>query len=122
MKEVVFITGNQKKAEYFAELIEYPIEHIKVDLIEIQSLDLKEVVRHKLHEAYAQIQRPVLVEDVAFEFTALGRLPGTFTNPFKKNCHMKISATSLTVETGEQLLDACSDILMARLKHILNQV
>lgn len=94
MKDVVFITGNQKKADYFAELIGHPVEHTKVDLDEIQSLDLKEIVKHKLHQAYAQVQRPVLVEDVALEFTALGRLPGTLIKWFLEElsheeiCHL----------------------------------
>lgn len=82
MKDVVFITGNQKKADYLAELLGYTIDHIKVDQEEIQSLDLHEVVKHKLHQAYAQVQRPVLVEDVSLEFAALGKLPGTFIKWF----------------------------------------
>ncbi|MDB5265109.1 MAG: Ham1 family protein [Parcubacteria group bacterium] len=83
MKDVVFITGNQKKADYLAELLGHPIEHVKVDLDEIQSLDLREVVKHKMRQAYAQVQRPVLVEDVSLEFVALGRLPGTFIKWFQ---------------------------------------
>lgn len=83
MKDVVFITGNEKKAEYFSELIGCPVDHQKVDLDEIQSLDLYDVVKHKLHQAYEQVGKPVLVEDVALEFKALGRLPGTFIKWFQ---------------------------------------
>jgi XTP/dITP diphosphohydrolase len=82
MKDVVFITGNQKKADYLTVLLGHPIEHVKVDLEEIQSLDLKEIVTHKLHQAYKEVNRPVLVEDVSFEFTALGKLPGTLIKWF----------------------------------------
>ena len=82
MKDAVFITGNQKKADYLSKYLGHPVDHIKVDLDEIQSLDLKEVVRHKMLQAYAQVQRPVLVEDVSLEFVALGRLPGTFIRWF----------------------------------------
>ena len=82
MKDVVFITGNQKKADYLARLLGHPIEHVKIDLEEIQSLDLREVIKHKMREAYKEVNRPVLVEDVALEFTALGRLPGTFIKWF----------------------------------------
>lgn len=94
MKDVVFITGNQKKADYFAELIGHPVEHVNVDLDEIQSLDLRAIVKRKLHQAYAQVQRPVLVEDVALEFTAMGRLPGTLIKWFLEDmsheqiCHL----------------------------------
>ena len=82
MKKVTFITGNQKKADYLARYLGHHVEHIKIDLDEIQSLDLRVVVRHKLLQAYAQVQGPVLVEDVSFEFHALGRLPGTFSRWF----------------------------------------
>ena len=82
MKDVVFITGNQNKADYLSKYLGHHAEHIKVELEEIQSLDLKEVVRHKMLQAYAKVGRPVLVEDVSLEFTALKRLPGTFIKWF----------------------------------------
>jgi non-canonical purine NTP pyrophosphatase (RdgB/HAM1 family) len=83
MKEVNFVTGNQKKADYFSELIGCEIEHVKVDVDEIQSLNLREVVEHKLEQAYNQIKKPVLVDDVSLEFKALGRLPGTYIKSFQ---------------------------------------
>ncbi len=82
MKDVVFITGNEKKAHYLGKLLGHPVEHIKVDLTEVQSLDIREVTKHKLHEAYAKVGKPVLVEDSALECSALGRLPGTFIKFF----------------------------------------
>ena len=66
------------------QLLGHPIDHVKIDLDEIQSLDLHEVVKHKLHQAFAEANRPVLVEDVALEFKALGRLPGTFIKWFQE--------------------------------------
>ena len=61
MKEAVFITGNQKKAEYLSKYFGHPIEHVKIDLEEIQSLDLREVVQHKMLQAYAEVKRPAKV-------------------------------------------------------------
>ena len=84
MKDVVYITGSQQKADYFTKLIGFEVDHVKVDLDEIQSLDLHEVVKHKLHQAYKEVNRPVLVEDVSLEFTSLGRLPGTFIKWFQE--------------------------------------
>jgi len=89
MKNVVFITGNQRKADYLAELLGYPVDHVKVDLDEIQSLDLHEVVKHKMRQAYDQIKHPVLVEDVALEFSALGKLPGTFIKWFLEELNLE---------------------------------
>jgi len=105
MKDVVFITGSQKKADYLAELIGFPIEHTKVDLDEIQSLDLHEVVRHKLRQAFEKVQHPVLVEDVALEFNALGKLPGTFIKWFQE---------ALTHEELCRLLDGKDRSAVAR--------
>lgn len=64
------------------KLLGMPIEHIKLDLEEIQSLDLEEIVKHKVRQAYEKIGKPVIVDDVSFEFCTLGRLPGTFVKHF----------------------------------------
>lgn len=82
MPELIFITGNQHKADFLAKYLGMPIKHHKLDLDEIQSLDLHEVVEHKARQAYEILQRPVLVEDACLMFTALGRLPGTFIKWF----------------------------------------
>jgi len=82
MANITFITGNQDKADYLAKYLGIPVDHVKLDLNEIQSLDLKEIVRHKVRQAFEKIQKPVIVEDVSLEFAALGRLPGTFIKYF----------------------------------------
>lgn len=64
MQTITFITGNQKKADYLAQYLGFPIEHVKVDLDEIQSLNLREIVEHKVKQAYEKIKKPVIVEDV----------------------------------------------------------
>ena len=82
MKEVTFITGNQAKADYLAKYLEHPVEHVKLELDEIQSLDLKEIVEHKVRQAYEKIKKPILVEDVGLYCEALGGLPGSFIKFF----------------------------------------
>lgn len=94
MRDITFITGNQSKADYLAKYLGFPVKHVKVDLDEIQSLDLKEIVEHKVKQAYEQVKAPVIVEDVSLEFAALGKLPGPFikffvdTVPFETICMM----------------------------------
>lgn len=80
--KVVFVTGNQNKADYLSKLIGLELDYKKIDLDEIQSLDLKEIVKHKVIQAYEKIKKPVLVEDVSLEFKALGQLPGPFIKFF----------------------------------------
>lgn len=94
MANITFITGNQNKADYLAKYLGFPVDHVKLNLDEIQSLDLKEIVEHKVRQAYEKIQKPVIVEDVSLEFSALGKLPGTFIKffvdeiPFETICSM----------------------------------
>lgn len=78
----VFITGNQNKADYLARTLGIELEHQKVELDEIQSTDLREIVEHKVKQAFAQIGKPVLVEDVSLRFESLGGLPGPFVKFF----------------------------------------
>ncbi len=78
----VFITGNQSKADYLAKTLGIQLEHHKVDLDEIQSKSLEEIVTHKVKQAYDILQKPVLVEDVSLGFDALGGLPGPFIKFF----------------------------------------
>lgn len=82
MKTITYITGNQKKAEFLQKYFGYPIDHRKIDLDEIQSLDLRKIIEHKVRQAYEIVKGPVLVEDTSFEFKALGRLPGPFIKFF----------------------------------------
>jgi non-canonical purine NTP pyrophosphatase (RdgB/HAM1 family) len=76
MTTLTFITGNAAKAAQLGIHLQRPVTHHKLDLVEIQSLDLEEVVRDKAERAFAEIGTPVLVEDTSLKFTALGKLPG----------------------------------------------
>lgn len=92
MPTITFITGNQSKADYLAKYLGFPVEHQKVAVDEIQSLALREIIEHKVKQAYRVVQGPVIVEDVSLEFSAFGRLPGTFIRfyvdevPFETIC------------------------------------
>ncbi len=76
MDDLTFITGNAGKAEEVSRYLGFPVEHVALDLPEIQSLNLEEIVNDKAIRAYDKIRRPVLVEDVSLVFPAYGKLPG----------------------------------------------
>jgi inosine triphosphate pyrophosphatase len=80
--EITFITGNQNKADFLAKNLGMAVAHHKLDLDELQSLDLHEIVEHKVRQAYDMLQKPVLVEDASLQFVAMGRLPGPFVKWF----------------------------------------
>ncbi len=77
-----FVTGSTDKLGQYRRYMATAISHKDIDLVEIQSLNLKEVVEQKAREAFARLGRPVVVEDVALGFHALGGLPGTFIKHF----------------------------------------
>jgi inosine triphosphate pyrophosphatase len=95
MTDVVFVTGNPDKAARFAMHMGMDIGHEPAELDEIQTLNPAELVGHKARQAYEQIGKPVLVEDVTFVYEAWGELPGPFVKFFvdaddgvKKMCRM----------------------------------
>lgn len=73
---LTFVTGNSSKAAQLGRHLDFPVLHHKLDLPEIQSLDLREVVEHKAREAWKHVESPVLVEDTSLIFQSLGKLPG----------------------------------------------
>ncbi len=76
LSSLTFITSNSAKADQIARYLDFPIKHHKLDLKEIQSLDLDEIVKAKVKEAYMQLLSPILVEDTSLTFNVLGKLPG----------------------------------------------
>ena len=59
--------------------------HIELDLQEIQTTDLHELVKFKLSQAYEQVQEPVIVEDTSLYFVAWNELPGPLIKFFLEN-------------------------------------
>ncbi|HWY80222.1 MAG TPA: non-canonical purine NTP pyrophosphatase [Candidatus Sulfotelmatobacter sp.] len=96
MNSLTFITGNLNKVKWTQKYTHIPLEHKKLDLVEIQSLNIKEVVEHKLKEAYRILQKPVLVEDTSLIFHSLGKLPGPFIKWFLQELGPKELCNSIT--------------------------
>jgi non-canonical purine NTP pyrophosphatase (RdgB/HAM1 family) len=82
MKDFVFVTGNLDKVHWLEVFLGTAVNHIKLELDEIQSLDPHKVIEHKTKQAFDILQRPVLVEDTSLVFNALSNLPGPFIKYF----------------------------------------
>src|SRR5829696_6985622 len=92
---ITFITGNQSKADYLEKYLEFPVGHRKLDLDEIQSMDLRVIVEHKVRQAYEIVKGPVVVEDVSLEFEAWGGLPGPFIRYFVEKVPFEVLCAAL---------------------------
>ena len=84
IKDLTLITGNVNKAAQFSKYLGMPVDHQKIDLDELQSFQLIEVIEHKARQAYERIKKPVIVDDVSFEMEALNGLPGPFIKFFEE--------------------------------------
>ncbi len=79
MKTLVFVTQNLHKVEDVQKLLpDFEIEHIDFEVPEIQSLDPKEIVRHKLEYAYNKVKAPCFVMDASLFLDCLNGFPGPF--------------------------------------------
>jgi non-canonical purine NTP pyrophosphatase (RdgB/HAM1 family) len=85
MEGVVFVTGNPDKAKELEMQLGTPVEQHALDLYEVQSLDLREILEAKAREAYKHIQKPVIVDDASVVFTELNGLPGPLVKWFMKS-------------------------------------
>jgi non-canonical purine NTP pyrophosphatase (RdgB/HAM1 family) len=72
----LLVSGNSGKIAEARRIVGPALDAAEVDLPEIQSLDLTEVLRAKAWAAFEQLGRPVVVEETALELAALGGFPG----------------------------------------------
>lgn len=74
--DFVLVTGNPGKLRETERLLGRQVESVAVDLPEIQSLDLVEVLEAKGEVAAAHTDRPFVVEETGLELAALNGFPG----------------------------------------------
>lgn len=79
---LVVVSTNPGKIEEINDILGTKSEVSKLDVPEIQSLDLDEVITAKAKAAFEKIRKPVLVTDVSLEIEGLDGLPGPFVKFF----------------------------------------
>jgi len=76
---ITLVTGNAKKlAEVAAILGAENIQSVKLDLLEPQTMNLREIVTQKAIAAFAAVGGPVLVDDISVAVEGLRGFPGPF--------------------------------------------
>ncbi|MEM9776232.1 MAG: non-canonical purine NTP pyrophosphatase [Chloroflexota bacterium] len=80
--ELLLATGNQHKARAIELILDRPIKIISLDLPEIQSIHVSEVIEEKAKVAFDLIGQPVLVEDTSLSVHAWNNLPGALIKWF----------------------------------------
>lgn len=77
-RTLTVVTGNAGKAAEIGAITGWPVEAVKLDILEVQSLDLEQVAREKALAAYRIIGRAIVVDDTGMSIAALNGLPGPF--------------------------------------------
>lgn len=81
---IKFITGNKTKLIEAKTAIPN-LEQLDIDLLEIQELDAKKIIRHKLQQALKHYKGRFIVEDTSMYMDCLeGKLPGPFVKWFNE--------------------------------------
>lgn len=84
LKDLIVVTTSEGKITEINAILGTDHKVSTIDLPEIQSLDLDEVITAKAKAAYEKIKKPVLVTDVSLEIEGLNGLPGPFIKFFLK--------------------------------------
>lgn len=81
-RPIAFVTGNAGKFGEVAALIPNLVQ-LKLELEELQGLDPRPIIEHKLNQAAQQHPGPLMVEDTSLGFDCLGGLPGVLIKWFE---------------------------------------
>jgi XTP/dITP diphosphohydrolase len=73
---IYFVTSNQNKVKEAESILKTKLNRVNLNIPEIQSLNVEEVVKDKAKRAYRKIKKPVLVEDTGFYIESLNNFPG----------------------------------------------
>ncbi len=80
-----FVTKNLNKLAEANRILGFELLHIDLDLLEVQSLDVCEVVRQKAKDAFQKTGKVALVEDTGLYFESWNGLPGALIKWFLEN-------------------------------------
>jgi non-canonical purine NTP pyrophosphatase (RdgB/HAM1 family) len=89
MKEIIIVTGNEKKWNEIKTILHEKLNNIKLirknlEIKEIQGSE-EEIIKHKALTAYKKFKKPCVVEDVSFGFEEWNYLPGPYIKQFIKD-------------------------------------
>lgn len=87
--KTTFVTGNINKVREVEKILGTPIDHVDIDLDEIQGLDPKAISTHKVLEAWKQVGKPLFVIDQSIYIHCLNDFPGPLIKWFWEQVTLK---------------------------------
>ncbi len=83
MHPVTFASTNQNKfleVQSILSAFDITVQFAKLNLVEVQSDSLEDIAREKARSAFAELQRPVIVEDDGLFIDSLNGFPGPYSS------------------------------------------
>ena len=81
---ITFVTSNSDKVREAEKILDTSLKRENLDLKEIQSLSIEEVVRDKAKRAFEELGEPVIVDDTGLFIQEWDGFPGPFSRWFNK--------------------------------------
>ena len=87
MKKIYYVTANPQKVKEVKQIFElhgmdYEVIQFEKEILEVQSLDKKDVLRDKIKQAYRELQRPLITDITSIYLEKLRELPGSLSSVF----------------------------------------
>ncbi len=80
--DILFITGNLNKLREAEEILGQKLNHINLDLDEIQEVNEEKIANHKVRQAWKQVKKPLFVWDQSLYISCLNNFPGPLVKWF----------------------------------------
>jgi non-canonical purine NTP pyrophosphatase (RdgB/HAM1 family) len=94
-----FVTSNENKLREANKILNLNLLNAKLEIPEIQSLEVKDIIVDKAKKAYEMLQKPVLVEDTGLYINKLNGFPGALVKWVLKGIGAKGICNLLTNQT-----------------------
>jgi len=76
LMELWFVTSNENKLQETSKFLNMGLSRVDAHLQEIQAINVEDVVKEKSKQAFALVNKPVLVEDTGLYISKLNNFPG----------------------------------------------
>ncbi len=107
LKNITFVTGNPDKLREASEILGVTLRQAAIDLEELQTINVEDLIIHKAEEAYKKLRCPIIVEDTGLVFSAWNGLPGALIKWFQKTVDNGGIVKMLESETDRRARAQC---------------
>jgi non-canonical purine NTP pyrophosphatase (RdgB/HAM1 family) len=74
--QLYFVTSNEGKVKEVESILGFKVDKVPLDIKEIQTIEVEEVVEDKAKKAFSQFKKTVMVEDTGFYIQTWKGFPG----------------------------------------------